>query len=362
MKLVYVCYWNAFVQDGVARKINTQTKTWREVGHDVEVLCVSPAAEPGVEQVLEAELFLYTRSWERPWATYRLFRRAARAGADAMYLRADNFLPTPGGLLRAVPGVVELNGDNNFSREGRPLPYRAYSQLNQRIIERGARGLVAVTYSLGRIAEKTGKPVAVVPNSVDLDTRETLPAPTSARPRFVLLAGARNQAHGVDKVLGLAAQMPECDFTVVGLEHHQLPGTPPVNVTRYGLLAKDEYEPLLAEADVAIGPVALERSGLDEASALKVSEYLAYGLPVVIGYQETSFVGLPEPWYLLRLPLTEDNVATHVSEIRDFTARVKGRRVPRSEIAELVGVRAKEGQRLDFIARVTGQPLPSGVA
>jgi hypothetical protein len=165
----------------------------------------------------------------------------------------------------------------------------------------------------------------------------------------------------VDKVLALAAALPDCDFTLIGRTQEDLLDGAPPNVTAYGLMARHEYEPLLARADVAIGSVAMERAGLTEASTLKFPEYLAYGLPVVIGYQETHFLERPDPWFLLRLPTEPDNVAAHVPEIRAFAERVKGRRVPRGEIADIVGIRAQEARRLEFLARVTAQtPVVAG--
>lgn len=352
-----MCFWDAFASDGVVAKITTQVAAWREAGHDVGIFCVSPKGSGDADQALEGEVFTYSTPLGRPLATRRMLGAATRSGADVAYLRYDHFLPTPGRLLRAVPTVVELNSSASFSRRSRKLPIRVFSAVNHRVIGRSARAFVAVSYSLRRELEPHGKPVAVVANGVDLASRNILPPPPpGGRIRFAFLAGARAPWHGLDKIIELTSALPDCDFTLVGLEPDQLQVAYPANVEAHGRLSRADYEPLLGAADVAIGSMAMDRAGLDEASTLKVGEYLAYGLPVVLGYQETRFVG-EDPWFLLRLPTTGDNVVTHVEQIRAFAEAVRGSRVAREEIAEAVGAPAKEAARLEFIAEVVGRPV-----
>ena len=108
---------------------------------------------------------------------------------------------------------------------------------------------------------------------------------------------------------------------------------------------------MLARADVAIGTLALHRKGMSEACALKTRQYLAYGLPVVLGHEDTDFSGA-DPWFLLRLPNTEANVRDHVEQIRAFVDGVKGRRVQRSEIEGRLSAEVKEAQRIEFLRRL----------
>jgi hypothetical protein len=355
VKIAYACFWNAFARDGVVAKMTTQAACWRQAGHEVEIFCVSPEGDEGSDQALEGQVFEYSGALRRPLATRRMYQAAARWGADVAYLRYDHFLPTPGHLFRAVPTIVELNAPASFSRRSRKLPVRLFSHINARVIGRGARGFVVVTYGLRRELERYGKPIAVVANGVDLASREPLPPPPPHdRVGFVFLAGARAPWHGLDKIIALAAAMPDCDFTLIGLEPDQLEAGYTANVEAHGRLPRAEYEPMLGRSDVAIGSMAMDRAGLDEASTLKVGEYLAYGLPVVLGYQETRFMG-DDPWFLLRLPTTEDNVDTHVKEVRAFAERVRGTRVGREEIVEAVGAPAKETDRLEFIAEMLGR-------
>lgn len=60
------------------------------------------------------------------------------------------------------------------------------------------------------------------------------------------------------------------------------------NIELYGFLPKDKISTYLKLAHVGLGSFALHRKDLEEASTLKVREYLASGLPVFIGHKDTD--------------------------------------------------------------------------
>ena len=89
---------------------------------------------------------------------------------------------------------------------------------------------------------------------------------------------------------------------------------------------------------------------MNEASTLKVREYLTAGLPVIMSHRDTDFPdGAP---FILELPNRPDAVVTHQAAIAEFVAAWKGRRVPRSEVAHL-DLEAKEAARLRFLEQLT---------
>jgi hypothetical protein len=104
---------------------------------------------------------------------------------------------------------------------------------------------------------------------------------------------------------------------------------------------------LLAAADVGFGSLAMHRIGAEENPALKVREYLARGLAVIIGCHDPDFGEADDQ--VLRLPNTEDNIADHLDEIDRFVARWQGKRVPRDLVAHL-DLDAREATRLRFLA------------
>jgi hypothetical protein len=88
---------------------------------------------------------------------------------------------------------------------------------------------------------------------------------------------------------------------------------------------------------------------MNEACPLKVREYLAYGLPIIIGYSDTDFLERPD--FILTLPNHENNVNESLSEIEKFVLKWKGKRVPRDMITH-IDICEKEKQRLSFFQSV----------
>ena len=150
-----------------------------------------------------------------------------------------------------------------------------------------------------------------------------LPAPDNTRIRLAFLGTRGESWQGVDKVAELAREMPDCDFDIVGFGAHDLEQPPPANLSAHGRLSRADYQAILANADVGIGTLALHRKRMEEASPLKVREYLAHGLPVIAGYVDTDFAR-ELPWFILRVPNTGDNIHSHRAEIRNSSSRSAG--------------------------------------
>jgi hypothetical protein len=117
-------------------------------------------------------------------------------------------------------------------------------------------------------------------------------------------------------------------------------------------MTRREYEPLIAGCTAGIGTLALHRKGMDEACPLKVREYLAYGLPVILGCADADIP--KDADYALHIPNTENNVAEHLPEIQSFVESWRGRRVPRTQVAHMDWA-AKETSRLRLLARFARQ-------
>jgi hypothetical protein len=351
MRIAYVAYWNAFRRDGVVKKIETQVGQWRRTGNEVRVFCLTPPGSSGESPQLDAELFAFRGFRGRLLETSRLAGAVRRFAPDVVYLRYDLFLPTIWRVFRGRPVVVEFN-EQPEEYALRAARANLYEPLNRRLILRGAKGFVCIAHELASspFLASLERPKVVIGNSIGLDEFPELPAPQNKRPRGVFLGGHGLVWHGVDKIRLLAELLPEVDFDLVGPPAQELGGPIPSNLTVHGFLARPEYEPLIASADFAIGTLALHRQNINETSPLKLREYLAYGLPVIIGHRDPD---VPEggAWYLLELPNEESNVAEHLDEIRDFVERVRGRRVPRGEVRFLDSA-SKEQTRLEFLARV----------
>jgi hypothetical protein len=118
--------------------------------------------------------------------------------------------------------------------------------------------------------------------------------------------------HGVDKLVWLAEQYPELHIHIVGYSKDDLSQSIPENVSLHGYLQPADVKQVLMKTDVAFGTLALHRKKMMEASPLKVREALAYGIPVVLGYDDTDLRDVKSDLFLF-LPNTPDNVSGHAN-------------------------------------------------
>jgi Glycosyl transferase 4-like domain len=352
MKIAYVCFWDAYVQDGVAKKITGQVEQWRAAGHTVEVLCLTPRPAESREPWLTSSTFDFSNLVQRLTATRRLAAAVRAFAPEVVYIRYDLFLPPLWSALDQPTVVMELN-ESVKEYALRNARARAYSHWSRDQLLRRVDGFVSVASANVEdpVLERLGRPVVVLGNSIDVGAFPVLPAPDNARPRGIFLGGAGLPWHGVDKVRLLAESLPEMDFDIVGPSAADVGGPAPANLSIHGFLPRSEYEPIIARADFAIGTLALHRQDVEGASPLKLREYMAYGLPVVLAHEDPDLTAEPH-WFVLELPNTESNVADGINDVRRWVGTVVGRRVPR-EIAEaLVGAEVKEAARLEFMERI----------
>lgn len=122
----------------------------------------------------------------------------------------------------------------------------------------------------------------------------------------------------------------------------------PPNIHLHGFLDRSAYLSILARADVGIGTLALHRKGMEEASPLKVREYLACGIPILLAYEDTDLSGANFD-FVLQISNTEDNLRSHVEDIRQFAFDMQGRRANREAISPLIDIIQKNVLRLKFL-------------
>jgi len=351
LRIAYYAYWNGSPATGVGKKILGQVKAWRAQGCEVRLFLVQRTDDPAWLSVdPDIRVFRFASLASRLRAVHSAVTGIIDWHPDTVYIRYDIVLPPILRLAREVPCFVEINTDDVAEyRLGSKV--RAWWNLVSRgALLRRAVGLVSVSAEI--LAKPHFRcfaiPSVVIGNGIDLSAIQPCPAPHNPQPRLVFVGSARQPWQGVDKVLRLAELCPDWGFDLVGVRADELGRLPP-NVSAYGFLDYAALRNVLALADVAIGSLALHRIGLSQTSTLKFLDYIAHGIPTIIGYRETDFPR--PPWFVLELPNTEDNVEANSDVIRAFVAKMRGQRVPRADIFH-VDIHQKELTRLEFIRRV----------
>jgi glycosyltransferase involved in cell wall biosynthesis len=351
MKIAYFAQWDVSKESGVLKKIAGQMNYWQDKGHKVKLFALSPSAIKweGMEDI-PIEIVKGDGIPDYIFKPTKLFQKMRGWQPDLVYLRFSMYFPGLKYLIMSVPTVVEINSNKLIEyRRNHSYFFYLYHVLTRNFIYANVRGFTCITKETSDLYRNYNHPVFVIPNGIDLDQFPQLPPTNNSNPRLVFI-GAPNQSwYGVDKMIWLAHQHPDWDFDLIGLNSDQIIGQVPENVTAHGYLNRVEYQSIMASSDIALGSLALERNNMNEGSTIKVREYLAYGIPSIIGYKDADF---PEPVpFLLRLPSTEKNVINCLVEIENFVMKWMGKRVPRDNIKHL-NITNKEECRLNFFKNI----------
>ena len=190
------------------------------------------------------------------------------------------------------------------------LRYIAYRFLRYFVLSQ-VNGIVGVTNEIiNHDSNKLyNKPSICIPNSIDIDEYKIIKTNKNKSKISLFFIGTPNQTwHGVDRIIKISKALPEFDFHIVGTE-----GKTEKNLFWHGYLEKEEYIEIIKKCHVCIGSLALDRINIKEACPLKVREYIAYGFPIIIGYDDTSFLNHHLPDWILKIDKNFD-----IKTIKDF--------------------------------------------
>jgi hypothetical protein len=204
-------------------------------------------------------------------------------------------------------------------------------------------GLVAVSEEISNSYKSTGKPIVNISNGYALQDMRRKVNENSVE---LIMVGTPDQSwHGVDKLLALANHFTNWKIHLVGPKNLDLPG----NVIQHGPLDKSELHRLYMQSNIGLGSLALHRKNMMEASPLKTREYANYGLPMIIGYQDSD---LYDQSFILNIGNYEANVSDNLCQIAEFVDQWKTTVVGKAEIEPLIGITSKEASRLDFFREI----------
>lgn len=364
MKIAYYVHLNLKPGSGVYKKILNQISCWLKLGYDARLFIVTRDEE--VKNSLyssnikeKVEVLMYRDGFnpffliKRLKAFEEIKDRILEWSPDIVYTRQDLYYPPIANLARKTRFIAEINSYDLAELWGYSKTQWFYSILTRDKFLSFCSGFVFVTYELSNkeAYKKFNKAYAVIPNGIKLDEFVPLPPNYSNDVNLVFLGQSDYLWNGVDKILTLAKNFPEWNFLIIGFSNTRNKKDL-TNVLFYNFLPREKYEELLKSADCAIGTLALHKKKMNEACPLKTREYLAFGLPVIIGYSDTDFLEGAD--FILTLPNHENNVNENLSEIKKFVLKWKGKRIPRDMITH-IDICEKEKQRISFFQSVIGE-------
>ncbi len=353
MRIAYLAHFRGGAETGIFRKIAGQANEWDRLGATVGLFATTDAAAAADWRALPAAASVRTATHS---PVSLLVERERLAGdvlswrPDLVYARHTLFYPGLLRIERAVPLVFEINS-NDLTEFASVSPRRYwYARLTRGFPLSRAAGFVFVTRELAQagVFTRYGRPSAVIANGIRLDDVPELQAPANSDPRLVFMGHPHSPWHGLGELEDLVRAFPGWRLDVVGPAPDEF-RAPPANLTAHGVLGPAAYRPIVAAADVAVGTLGLHRQHMHEASPIKLREYLASGLPAIIGYEDTDFPGGAP--FLLQIPNSADGVRRSTAQIEAFVRSWMGRRVPRAAIRHL-DVGEKERTRLAFFEQV----------
>ena len=358
MRIAFVFSQDLNKPSGVLEKYSTMVDIWQTKRHVVDLFAISDplrGRSPFRSGILHTVLRPLPgpnklRSLQSYFRAIQLLTEQIRTThADIVYMRDLTFAPAFISMMQSTPTVLEMNTINKYEqRLTMSKSMYLFNRVTEGWLQRLSKGIVAVTNEIAESIGARTRPIRVIPNGFDL--ARVLPPPSAVdRQRSIIFIGTPGYVwHGIDKIVELARRLPDWRFRIVGYMQEQMPTTDNLpNIQVLGLLPPHDYLEALRESSVAIGTLALHRNGMHESCSLKVREYLAHGIPVLLGNRDSDF---PESrWFLKVLPNTENNITDHTEEIRQFAESVDGRRVQRDEIGH-IDYQIREQERLAFLA------------
>jgi len=327
MKIAYILSADPFEENGVNKKVKSQVDTWKSLGNEVQIFSILVnEGKQREENYLKSKIYIRKRIFFLP----KSFKKDITAfNPDIVYFRFEVYKPFHLSILKSFYTIVEINSNDVVElkllaeKSIREKIRAFYNLLTRWIIFKYVKGIISVTYELLSITymNKYKKHSLVVPNSLILNDFTILKKCYNKIPQLVFMGTSDYPWHGIEKIIELAKETEnELFFHIIGSN-----GTNYLtlkNVQFYGYLLREDYEKIIEKCNIGISTLSLHKKCMNEANSLKLREYLAYGLPSIIGYKDTAFMdNIPE--WILELPNEKNNVLDYKDKIIEFCYKMK---------------------------------------
>ncbi len=364
MKIVYLLGdENISSDNGVVKKVESQTSYWKKMGHTVKIISLR---SKNLESILDDATIISEQNSNNNSLQntiqqiknyHSLNLLLAEHEPDIIYMRYLKYYPGMTSVLKKYTYIVEINSDEvEEAKHGSRARY-TYNMLTRNFLLGNASGFVFVSKELMKNInyDKFKKPNVVIGNGYDFERDISMKKEFNKEVSLIFIGSPGQSWHGIDKILFLATSLPEHKFHIVGPsleEMEKIAEVLPSNLKVYGYLSQDEANELVAKCDIGISTLALHRKKMNEASPLKSRQYLAQGLPVIIGYEDTDLQ--KEVPFVLNIGNYENNVRDSIDNIRNFIQQaIQLKPIAIAEEAKkILSYEEKEKVRMNFFQSI----------
>ena len=346
-KIAYalVCY--DAEHSGVFKKILDQVTVWKSLGHSVQLYVITDEESRNRWQEIDSNCVVLVdrTTLSKIVNRFKLVSLAARSSPSLVYIR-DNFplrIPRLG-----IPAVIEVQSLVGQELRMRSKPRHTTFLLLKKFLYRSLAGAIFVTRELMEINEfklRRQVPKITIGNGIDLANIEQLPRRMKGRPALFFVGSPNQPWHGIEQLIEFGISNPDIDIHIVG----ELIKLSQPNLYFYGNLNRESYKTIATKCIAGVGTLNLALKSMEEASPLKVREYLALGLPVISRYKDTDLDAAQD--CILELPSNSRPLTDFSKEIRAFLDEWSEKRVSREQIQHL-DVRTKEKIRIGFLEEI----------
>ncbi|MBX5439275.1 MAG: glycosyltransferase [Thermoflavifilum sp.] len=366
MHILYLISLDNQHDAGKIYKIRDRLAYWRKAGHRVNVWVLSRDHEEEIRglsgldgvKVFHALPFHFPFRQQFSWvkkaeryvrqalALHHLTEEIASLNPDLIYYHQHIWLPGLAGLLKRYPSVMEVNVIDTEEVKFTPLVRRWIYRAGRKSLIRAVDGLVCVTPEITARFEKYHKLSCTISNGIDLQRIPLKKIDPCKKAHLIFVGSSDIPSQGIDLVMALAKKLPQFVFHVV------CPDLPPghqQNIISHGALNDIQLANLYAKMDIGIGTLALYRKHMHQACPLKVREYIAAGLPLILAYEDCDLPVDPHILQIPNKPFSLDDA--WISKIENFVEANRMKRLPES-IRQRVALERKETIRLAFFEKI----------
>ncbi|MGI9273448.1 MAG: hypothetical protein ACR2PT_01135 [Endozoicomonas sp.] len=362
LKIAYYLELDPVKHLGVYNKVMTHVQEWQK-HHDVRVYMISHCDHEHVEAEDFVNLFssFLVKTWHSPASKYLnrvlCFQTCKKAISDfrpdVIYYRLNVYYPGLGGLFKIAKTVIEVNHPVRSSEGSYPaVVEKSISMINELTLIK-ASGYVCTSEHIKESLNESGYKAKklVLANGISFSDAVPQRNQSYSRPRLIMIGSPGQSWQGYDKFLEMAQYCPEYDFFLVGPDKNQIDSDAPGNFNFLGFKTQKELYSIYRNMDIGVGTLAAYRKGISEASPLKTREYAKYGLPMIIGYDDTDLSASHEK--ICNIGNYPGNVSDNLKRIARFIDRFSNLEKCINGYEVLCSIR-KERKRVRFLSELAG--------